>query len=563
MLATSPQNPDSAELITAALHGGVLHRPGFPLQAWIDRALVHIPLFPPARSLAIFSLLAQGVTLAFLYRLLRALRLSPVAILVSLACYSLFPPVWHVSVQPEKYTLAMAFMALALFQIKQLTESENPSLLGVIACGLSLGLGFSEHVLFGLLAPAVVFACVKLRRPRKIAALLVPAIVTAAAFYASFLLLTSETAWPDWGKPQNLAEAFAPVVSAGGDFVTMTGKATNNSAFVFFFEDFIRSFTVLGLLLPLGLFSLARSRKRYELFAILACFVGCVLLLVRCRAEWPELITHTYFERYGVFAMFFASLLMAIGYDEVAKKIPQRLASFAVAAIVAFTGLLAFSGYERADASRDITLDVYRESLESSLPARAFYVAGNDVEGFYGLRTTTGYRFPIVNLDFPWYRQRVIKVIEPRLKSDSPDPPGVEAIIEIAYAKGYEVYSTDANALIAPDRIVQQRGLFWVIGKNIKAPLGEQTVEAAQKVCQVLVRMRPSIPTEGHYLSQALWANIRQAFFGAQIYLRSKGEAERAALAEKIARALFDGREPEAWLADCGQFAGMTPNRQQ
>src|SRR6266446_2934856 len=51
-LARTPQNGDGAELILTASRGGVPHPPGFPLQAWLDRALAALPGVSTALSIS-------------------------------------------------------------------------------------------------------------------------------------------------------------------------------------------------------------------------------------------------------------------------------------------------------------------------------------------------------------------------------------------------------------------------------------------------------------------------------------------------------------------------------
>ena len=58
--ARSPQTGDGAEIVATALRGGVLHPPGFPLQAWIDRALVRAPGLEPAHGLSLFGLVCHA-----------------------------------------------------------------------------------------------------------------------------------------------------------------------------------------------------------------------------------------------------------------------------------------------------------------------------------------------------------------------------------------------------------------------------------------------------------------------------------------------------------------------
>ncbi len=71
-LAPSPQNPDGAELVAMVEQGrGVLHPPGFPLQAWASLAIGKLHLGSVAIRLSMLSFLFHGLTLLLLAELLR------------------------------------------------------------------------------------------------------------------------------------------------------------------------------------------------------------------------------------------------------------------------------------------------------------------------------------------------------------------------------------------------------------------------------------------------------------------------------------------------------------
>ena len=73
-LSSYPQNPDGAELLMTAIHGGVLHPPGFPLQSWINRLLFLFEPFRNAITLSIFSFVCHLLNVSLIY--LISLRLN-------------------------------------------------------------------------------------------------------------------------------------------------------------------------------------------------------------------------------------------------------------------------------------------------------------------------------------------------------------------------------------------------------------------------------------------------------------------------------------------------------
>lgn len=65
MLSKAPQNPDGAETIMAAQSGGVLHSPDYPIQAWLNRVFIRLPMEDPATRLALLSLLSGIAAFVF------------------------------------------------------------------------------------------------------------------------------------------------------------------------------------------------------------------------------------------------------------------------------------------------------------------------------------------------------------------------------------------------------------------------------------------------------------------------------------------------------------------
>src|SRR5207248_1804010 len=102
-----PQSGDGAELVRVALQGGVLHPPGFPLQAWLDRVLVALPGLRdrPALAIAALGLLAHAATAGLVVATLGELGAAATGALAGAAAFALFPTVWRLAVEPEVFAV--------------------------------------------------------------------------------------------------------------------------------------------------------------------------------------------------------------------------------------------------------------------------------------------------------------------------------------------------------------------------------------------------------------------------------------------------------------------------
>ncbi len=114
LLAHHAHNPDSAEMMSTALYGGVMHPSGMPLQAWINPLFVRLSAEFPVWGLSFFSWLAHFASGFVLLRILRRLNFVFVARAFALVLYSYYHSLWYLALQAEKYTL-LCLTILILF----------------------------------------------------------------------------------------------------------------------------------------------------------------------------------------------------------------------------------------------------------------------------------------------------------------------------------------------------------------------------------------------------------------------------------------------------------------
>lgn len=555
MLAVSPQNPDGAEMIMAALQGGVLHPPGFPLQAWLNRALVDFPTANIAYNMSLFSLVCHSLTGYFLCSILLAMRLSVTQSLFGALSYSLYPATWYLGVQPEKYALTLLLLAVFLWFLQKI-YAQRSRLFSYTLLGALFGLGLSQHLLFLFVLPATVCLFIRRQQLSKLLAFLIPAVTLPMLFYSSLLLLSRTASWPDWGKVQTLSDAFRHAMRADFGFTEYASGSTHN-AVSFFADDYSRSMTVGVGLLILGIIGIAKSRHSFNAAAYIGGFIMTLVFLTRCSTDWAELTAWTYLERYTLFSAFFAAILIAHGTKLIQAKLHGRPLFLSNMLITTFVLSLAVNGYERANASHDNVIDLYREGIGISLSPDAYYVTNADLEGFYGIKSSTGYRFALLDVDYDWYLKRGISATEPRERLNSSNPLRTHEIIEKAYQAGFEIASTSPELLksmITTKSVAQQRGLLWVTHRSIVTVVSRESATAASKICEILTKARHPIPTQGHFFSRILWANFRKSFFGALAYFERAGDEKKAKVVRDIIVALTDGTNPNEWIKSCEQF---------
>ena len=111
--AISPQSGDAAEQIMTAIQGGVLHPPGFPLQAVLNRLFVLLPFGTPAYRISFLDSLGLALMAFALLEILRRLGCDRASRIAGMAAAVFFPIFWFLGVHPEVFSLANAAVALA------------------------------------------------------------------------------------------------------------------------------------------------------------------------------------------------------------------------------------------------------------------------------------------------------------------------------------------------------------------------------------------------------------------------------------------------------------------
>jgi Protein of unknown function (DUF2723) len=588
MLATSPQNPDGAELVMTAVQGGVLHPPGYPLQSWLDRAVMKIGEWPalavfwdfllkkgldphtslvlnpiPTWLLSFQSLICFSVGLFFLALVLSELGASVGGCCVGVLFFALYPPAWQLAVQPEKY--ALFFLLLAIFSFFSLREQPDPP---VFLASLFFGLMIAQHVVGFVALPLVLVCFLQVPKSNRAAALALGvgvALVVSGGLYVSMLSLTCLGAWPDWGKLQSIGDVFGHFTRRDlGFFSVDPNQRPGTRAIEVALRDLWSTFSMMLILLPLGFLSMGK-RIRDLRIVLWGCVLAAALVFVfEARSGgYPE-VAVTWLERYTAVPVFFLAGVVALGWDEVMKRIPRRLAPVGLCLAVMLFLVFFWRGRSLVDASKDATLDLYSRALGESLPASAIYIGGcNDLEYFYGAKTGDRRRFPICG-EYKWYRDRVLPRLEPRLEPATPFHPGYFEVetAQKALKEGFAVYSTDLALLEGVTSKPVRRGVLWAVGSGDIHQSPRESLAASISLCSLLERTTFDPPTRGHYYSQFLWQQIALAFMDTSDELRLEHEniphAEVAVeRTSAIAFAALNGSSSDVLKKVCRELTGV------
>ena len=184
-VSNSPLNPDGAELVMAAVRGGVLHPPGFPVQAWLDRIILACFNGNPARILSLFSLVSLSLSAIVMILIGSELSFAWVSCIFSVGTLCFHPVVRSLGLQPEKYSLTLLlFLVTVLASLRLLRKEVVPTRGQLLFLGAVFGTAMSQHIGLAICVPLIVAALIP-NGPRAGRVF----IVRLAIFFGSFSLV--------------------------------------------------------------------------------------------------------------------------------------------------------------------------------------------------------------------------------------------------------------------------------------------------------------------------------------------------------------------------------------
>jgi len=135
---------DSAEFVTTALTYSIPHPPGYPLYTILEIIFIKIFFFlSPLKAINLISVLSHLLTLYFIFKILKELRLKILFIVISLCFYSFILTVWLYNVIPEVYALNNALISALIFFGLKFHQTRNIFYRRLFF--IFFGLGLSHH----------------------------------------------------------------------------------------------------------------------------------------------------------------------------------------------------------------------------------------------------------------------------------------------------------------------------------------------------------------------------------------------------------------------------------
>lgn len=312
-LAPSVIQIDSGELAAVQATLGIAHPTGYPLFTIIGHLFLNLPLpltmIYKANFLAsIWCALGVMLFIKSIEILLRNVPLpqksgskakdkktviveeirenNKLSITVASVAGSIFlafsKTYWMQSTSVEVYSLQIFIFMLIIYFSLRAFYSQKESLIKWIGVGITLALGFSNHMTTLLTLPfvSILFFSKEKLNKRSIKKILATSVISIPVLILLYLYLPIRASYNpviNWGNPVNLENFFRHVSGKQYQVWLFSSIEAAKKQLVYFFENLPGEFTIPGLLIALiGLIYIIKHSKQFLLLLILS-FITALL----------------------------------------------------------------------------------------------------------------------------------------------------------------------------------------------------------------------------------------------------------------------------------------------
>ncbi|MFZ9596424.1 MAG: protein O-mannosyl-transferase family [Bdellovibrionia bacterium] len=566
LLARVPISGDGAEFVVVAQQGGVLHPPGFPVQAWLNRIWIHLPFWngipsfaTPTWRLSLLSLIGHAGSVFLLCDTLRLLQVPLLWIWLGSLAFGALPATLHSGVQPEVFAWSHFLMAAAFHQAARLQRPgfQPAGFQEVCEVGCLGALCLAQHLITVVTAPIFLASTWMIwSKTQKSQRLLrfgqgsTVFLLLLIGAYLSLLALRTQSPWPDWGVLQTASDLVRHFTRSEFGIFSLSPNApgSGDSALSHLMTELASNWNLALIAIPPG-FVWALTRRTPFSLGLLGSLGAALLFLSQAESFGQEAYDFTLIERFLGTGVLPLALLLGLS----GRKLSSKWNWLAALGLISI-GCSAVLNLARIDASSEFTMQAYREAIAQDLPNDALYLSAQSEEYFAGIPTPQGLRFPIQKgafLNHPWYVESTL----PRLEPNLPHKLGITTrdLVESALALGRPVVSPDEAVFKSLNLPAELHGILWYAPAQPNHPQTEKTLESAIRICPLLHGLHP-LPLRGHGYAHQLRKYFARAYSHAEAYLQIHQNTEGARAAHALMDALLGQKTEDQLQILCEDF---------
>jgi hypothetical protein len=485
--ALTPQESDGGEYALAAMTGGVLHPPGYPLYSKITHELVKLYPENPYHTLAVFSAVSQSLAGGALFLAANSLSGNSIVAASVAVAWAFHEPSLRVGTNAEVFGMHHLLIGLMIFFWIFLRKRNVSDFCFSLFSGLTFGIACSHHQTAVFWAPVLLsLLCERAGGfNKKFVRLAVFTLLGFALGFTPYLLLLGEQNNLTNRAPQNLQELLRYVLRL--DYGSFSLKAGGDENEVSYFAHFVRvSAPVLPLFFSSILIGLVLALRKRS--ALLIGFLAAVLLHL-----WfaQKLIISSHERIYAEWIMRFYPLItlsLALYFSLCVSFFPRKilLTMIIAAALVVPPLLVLKKSLDGADAKSDQVIMAEINAVLSEIPQKTIFMSNLDrlSMGLLYQQLLTKNQKEIIVVVAPHSAklnyQEQLALYLPAL--GEPKPQTLKEFVDRARAAGYGVYSYQGT-LPAEGYKAVTKGITteWVPENSSAAPL--EKTENILKLC--------------------------------------------------------------------------------
>lgn len=277
---------------------------------------------------------------------------------------------WTQSTVVESYPLQLLLFGAILFT--WLRFYSTPTNFRAFLAGLTLGLGFTNHMTTVLTVPALIFLFVSGYRQKK-ARLSLLRFIIFGGFLAGLLYLylpirASQHPLMNWGNPHNLQRFVWHVTAKQFRTWMFSSFDVFQHQLGIFFSGLYTELRITILVVVIGMIVSLSSHRRY--------FWLVTILLLSDLFYAANYSIHN-IDSYFLLGYISLALFAAIGFrflvDRFSNMVHSRSAFVVI--LLLFPAISAFSNYSRVDASKDFSVEMYTRDILTSLPKNSLVLS--------------------------------------------------------------------------------------------------------------------------------------------------------------------------------------------
>ncbi len=395
---------DGGEITTVLWTLGIAHPTGYPLFTLLGHAFVLIPFFHEVVLRAnlfavVCTSLASGIFYFVFVEAQRVLLSSEIisgnkkskqkspkknnkepsgekdftaksvaaAAALSLVFSKTF---WTQSTVVESYPLQLLLFATIL--LTWLKFYSTPTNLLAFLSGLTLGLGFTNHMTTVLTLPALIYLLVSRYRQKK-AKLSFLGFIIFGGFLAGLLYIylpirASQHPLMNWGNPHDLQRFIWHVTAKQFRTWMFSSFDVFQHQLGIFFSGLYTEFRITILIVVIGMIVSVSSHRKY--------FWLAAILLVSDLLYAANYSIHN-IDSYFLLGYISLSLFSVIGFRTLANRFSNMVQGRVVVAIVLFLfpAISAYSNFSRVDAGKDYSVEMYTRDILTSVPENSLVLS--------------------------------------------------------------------------------------------------------------------------------------------------------------------------------------------